>query len=93
MHTAPLQLEARLVEWCDDHVLRIVLTVAASCFVAQRAVEHAAACRCAAWERRRCASLATHAISLVHALVCSARASLIPSLCTHFTRAGIEWRR
>ena len=23
----------------------------------------------------------------------SARPSLIPSLCTHFTRAGIEWRR
>ena len=22
-----------------------------------------------------------------------ARPSLIPSLCTHFTRAGIEWRR
>ena len=23
----------------------------------------------------------------------AARPSLIPSLCTHFTRAGIEWRR
>ena len=23
----------------------------------------------------------------------TARPSLIPSLCTHFTRAGIEWRR
>ena len=25
--------------------------------------------------------------------VMQARPSLIPSLCTHFTRAGIEWRR
>ena len=25
--------------------------------------------------------------------VAVARPSLIPSLCTHFTRAGIEWRR
>ena len=27
------------------------------------------------------------------AAAAEARPSLIPSLCTHFTRAGIEWRR
>ena len=26
-------------------------------------------------------------------LIKAARPSLIPPLCTHFTRAGIEWRR
>ena len=35
---------------------------------------------CAEAESKRLADLA-------------ARPSLIPSLCTHFTRAGIEWRR
>ena len=38
-------------------------------------------------------------LQLVHVFKCEllntleARLSLIPSLCTYFTRAGIEWRR
>ena len=34
-----------------------------------------------------------HALGLARALHGLARPSRIPSLCTHFTRAEIEWRR
>ena len=37
----------------------------------------------------RASNVAFHAFKFESA----ARPSLIPSLCTHFTRAGIEWRR
>ena len=38
-----------------------------------------------------CRSMATELVTDMMRSV--ARPSLIPSLCTHFTRAGIEWRR
>ena len=35
----------------------------------------------------------TGLLSAMETLGAQARPPLIPSLCTHFTRAGIEWRR
>ena len=36
---------------------------------------------------------AHRACIILNMLKLKARPSLIPSLCTHYTRAGIEWRR
>ena len=53
------------------------------------------------WKPSAPASLGVTGVSAVACLtqrcpevyVAQARPSLIPSLCTHFARAGIEWRR
>ena len=42
-------------------------------------------------DRKNATGLFTGEVKIVPKL--KARPSLIPSLCTHFARAGIEWRR
>ena len=40
-----------------------------------------------------CSSFPQYLIGVAYVMESEARPSPIPSLCTHFTRAGIEWRR
>ena len=48
---------------------------------------------CRLWQEVRSKALPETIPPADHAREHMARPSLIPSLCTHFTRAGIEWRR